>query len=475
MDLLINNCDKIEANNEPPKKIRKDRIRYDYDFLIDFCDKNNLKLIVDYKNERVNRDTKIKAQCINCDNVMVEKAFRELVKRKNFGCIDCSKIIAKERLISTNIKTYGCESIFQNKEIRDKIKNTNIKLYGVENPTQNKNIIKKMQQTNIARYGHANVSQNSKIREKIKNTIKKRYNCDHALQHPNFKRKMEQTNMKRYGFVHVMKNKKIKAMAEATNLKRYGFKHTVENPIIKEKIRNSNIKRYGYTNAMKNKKIREKVEATNLLRYGYKNATENEKVKNKIKETFLKNNVKEKIIATNLLKYGCKYGLQAEEIKRKIKETYIKNNVREKIIATNLLRYGYTHAMKNKFYAEKSLKNALKRKKYTFSSGRVDSVQGYENFGLDFLLKIENINEYDIITSRLYVPEIWWKDSLGKEHRYYIDIFIPLQKRGIEIKSTWTFEKDMENVLLKQQAFIDAGYTCEIWIFDKKGKRIKTC
>lgn len=99
-------------------------------------------------------------------------------------------------------------------------------------------------------------------------------------------------------------------------------------------------------------------------------------------------------------------------------------------------------------------------------------IQGYEHFGLNNLLNGENIDKNDIITSRSKVPEVWWIDMNGKTHRYYIDIFIKSQNRGVEIKSNWTYESDQENVLLKRKAFIEAGYKCDIWVFDNKGKRI---
>jgi hypothetical protein len=80
--------------------------------------------------------------------------------------------------------------------------------------------------------------------------------------------------------------------------------------------------------------------------------------------------------------------------------------------------------------AAKSSKNAYKPRFYPLPSGKIIQYQGYENFALDELIKIEIIDEDDIATDRRDVPEIWYKDENGKKHRYYTDILIKSQNRG---------------------------------------------
>ena len=56
--------------------------------------------------------------------------------------------------------------------------------------------------------------------------------------------------------------------------------------------------------------------------------------------------------------------------------------------------------MKKSEVAEKELhNNSYKSKDYTFPSGRIEKIQGYEHFMLNDLLK-ENISEDDIIVKR---------------------------------------------------------------------------
>ncbi len=168
--------------------------------------------------------------------------------------------------------------------------------------------------------------------------------------------------------------------------------------------------------------------------------------------------VRQKKKNASLIKFGCEYPCQNEEVKQKIK-------------ATNLIKFGCACPMQNSEIAEKASKNSYKIKDYTYPSGRIDKVQGYEPFAIDELLKRECIEEDDIVTSRINVPIIWYTDAINKLHRYYVDIFILSQNRCIEVKSTWTAEKKKDSIFLKQNAVRDAGYVCEIWVYDGKKKK----
>jgi hypothetical protein len=167
---------------------------------------------------------------------------------------------------------------------------------------------------------------------------------------------------------------------------------------------------------------------------------------------------KEKIKLTCLEKYGVEYPLQNEEIKNKIKQTC-------------LAKYGVEHPSQDPNISEKQSKNAYKSKVYTFPSGRIEKIQGYENFMIDELLE-NNILEDEICVSRKNVPEIWFINSKGKKSRYFIDCFIRSENKCIEVKSKWTLKK--EDVFLKHQAVKDAGFDSEIWVYDKKGNKIET-
>ena len=428
------------------KPSRVKSVRYNYKYLQQFCAENSITLKKEYNN--VNRDTPIIAKCIElgCENLMVKKSFRELVNNKNFGCIGCSKKIKQQKTKDTNMERYGFTTPMQNEMVKQKLKDTNMEKYGCENPFQNEMIKQKMKETNMKKLGCEYSSQNDGVKQKMKETNMKRLGCEYPLQNDGVKQKSKETNMKKLGCEYPSQNEMVKQKMKDTNIEKYGCKHPLQNEEVKQKVFFTNTEKYGFANPMQNEEVKQKVKDTNMERYGYGCSFQNEEVKQKVKDT-------------NMERYGSIYPMQNEEVKQKGRETNIKI-------------YGYPHPMQNSEFADKVSKNAYKSKNYVYPSGKIDRVQGYEHLALNELLD-EGIDENDIITLRSKVPEIWYKDITGKSHRYYVDIYILSQNKCIEAKSTWTAEKKNDNIFLKQQAVIDAGYKCEIWVYNNKG--VKVC
>ena len=93
-----------------------------------------------------------------------------------------------------------------------------------------------------------------------------------------------------------------------------------------------------------------------------------------------------------------------------------------------------------------------------------DDILSYQGtYELDFIktCKIYNIN---IINSS---HRILYNTTDGKKHYYYPDFYIKELNLIIEIKSNYTYEKDLEVNILKQQATINNGFDY-IFIIDKK-------
>ena len=229
---------------------------------------------------------------------------------------------------------------------------------------------------------------------------------------------------------------------------KYGVEYCLQSEDIKEKIKITNLEKYGVNYGFQNEDIKEKIRITNLEKYGVENVFQRQDIKDNIKQT-------------NLKKYNVEYASQCESVKEKIKQTSLK-------------KYGVEHPSQNKEIMEKMNKNSYKSKEYTFPSGKIINIQGYENYALNDLLEKENINEEDIVTGCMNVPLIWYIDKSGKTHRHYVDIYIPLQNKCIEVKSTWTFTKQKEVVFLKQNSAKELGYLYEIWVYDNKGNIIET-
>ena len=422
---------------------REGRQLYNKDFLESYCRVKEVVLIGEYDN--VNRDTRIKGKCtyMTCTEEF-SKTFRHLIKNGSL-CIKCSKIISNYKIRKTNLQRYGVEHSLQSKEVRDKGKKTNLQRYGVEHVGQSKEVRAKMRSTNLERYGVECNLQLSEIKEKIK-----------------------ETNLHRYGFEYPSQSKEVQDKVKKTNLQRYGVENPLKSLEIKDKIKETNLQRYGVENPFSNIVIKDKIKETNLERYGVENPSQSLEIKDKKKDTNLKNrgvyhnmkskDVRDKVKLSCLKRYGVEYCLQSEEVK-------------EKSRITNLQRYGVEYPVQNPEILDKILKSAFSLKDYTLPSESVIKIQGYEHFALDELLQI--YTEEDIVTGVTNVPRITYTDSEGKKHYHTPDIYIKSENRIIEVKSTWTFEKKEDNVLLKQTFAKQEGYHYEIWVYNAKGTKVE--
>jgi hypothetical protein len=291
------------------------------------------------------------------------------------------------------------------------------------------------------------VSIRSEIQEGVKK-FRKNPMVEMCKDIPNIdmKRKFRETNMEKYGVEYPCQNPGINKKREATNMRIYGVKSTLQHQDVKEKIKNTNLGRYGVENPSQNQDVKEKIKNTNLGRYGVESPLQNQDVKEKIKSTIME-------------RYGVENVSQNLEVKKRKQETSLNN-------------FGVEHPMHNAEVSERASHNAYKAYDYTFPSGRIERIQGYEKFGINDLLS-QGIKEDDIVTKRTEVPICSYYDNEGKEHVYYVDILIKFKNMCVEVKSTWTMEKKKEEVLMKQKALQDLGYVCEIWIYDAKGERLK--
>ena len=137
----------------------------------------------------------------------------------------------------------------------------------------------------------------------------------------------------------------------------------------------------------------------------------------------------------------------------------------EKIRQSIKAQHGVEYSLQVPELNDKATFKGLKYKKYIGPSGKIYNCQGYEPYGLD-LLFIEYKDE-DIITAKKKVPEIWWVDGDGQEHRYYVDIYIPKEKRMIEVKSDYRYKMDKEKLEFVWRTCVEQGYNYEVWIFNK--------
>jgi hypothetical protein len=233
---------------------------------------------------------------------------------------------------------------------------------------------------------------------------------------------------------------------EATCLEKYGATNPAKNTTIQKKITNTTLAKYGVTHSSKDKTIRKKKIDTNMKKFG-------------VPFPMMNAEVRETRRANNLKRYGVKNISQLP-------------TTREKVKNTNLSKYGVEYVSQNREIHEKAMRRRCKT--YTFPSGNMYKVQGYEPVALDKLLA-EGYTESQIqLTNRPSIKYFWSSsDGYGddKWHIYHPDIFLPEENRLIEVKSSWTYDgcgknkKLLSNNLAKKEGAILAGYSFDFMIF----------
>ena len=127
------------------------------------------------------------------------------------------------------------------------------------------------------------------------------------------------------------------------------------------------------------------------------------------------------------------------------------------------MRYGYP-------YRASSSVNYANRKSYIFPSGTMIKINGYEKYCLDTLIQ-SGLTEEDILNGYKLLPAIDYVYN-GKSYRYFPSIYIPSQKRLIEVNSEYAYTSDMERIYTKLLASHLLGYQVELWVYDKTGKHL---
>jgi len=282
--------------------------------------------------------------------------------------------------------------------------------------------------------------------------------------------KTQNTCLERYGVTTTLKSKNVIEKIKHTLLEKYGVLSPLQSSTIKDKFKNTCLNKFGVINPTLNKEIREKVKNTCLQRYGCENPFQSMEIRDKIKKF-------------NNEKYGVECNSKSQILKDKYKDTCLKkygvdshtklDSIKNKIKQTNMTKYGYENVMHNSDIMEKASKNAYKKKEYIFSSDRIEIIQGYENYALDDLIN-NNICVSDIVVGPQNVPIIWYLDKNDKKHRHYVDIYVTSLNKCIEVKSKWTFNKNQDIVLKKQEEGKKLGFNYEIWIYDSNGNKITT-
>ena len=199
------------------------------------------------------------------------------------------------------------------------------------------------------------------------------------------------------------------------------------------------------------KDIEDRKKKTCLERYGSEYVVNSQYTREKTKEKIGVD------YAWKLENYGdiCKEGYKKHHDG---KEYRVSKETKEKIIKTKLEKYGSL------------LVPMYHYKTFAFPSGRTCYVQGYEDLAIIELLKTHD--ESDIIVERKHIEDeigsFYYLDNNNEKHIYYPDIYIKSEKKVIEVKSKYVFNKHTDINYLKKKSVIERGYDFNFYIIEKQ-------
>lgn len=223
---------------------------------------------------------------------------------------------------------------------------------------------------------------------------------------------------------------------------------------IQQKRKNTNLKIYGVDIASKLSSTIEIMKKTNLEKYGVEYAIQNDDVKLKRRLTCIEkwggvgwesDILYNKMKQSNFEKYGVEYYSTTDE-------WY------DKCVQTCMQKYGEKWISNVDEINAQQQCGGYSRKYFSMPSGKMVNVQGYEDKALIILL--EKYEEPDIVMGISEIIKhtgIIHYNFLDKRHRYYPDIFIKSENMIIEVKSSYTFNFEIEKNILKRAACIDLG------------------
>ncbi len=221
------------------------KIRYNFKYLQNYCNQNNIELLKDYSNETITIHSKIYCKCLTSQcKTFINKVFRYILESGAY-CKKCARKNGYIKLKETTFKRYGVEYASQAKEIKEKVKETNIKKFGVPCALQSKEVREKSNKTIKLKYGVDNVSQNNEIKEKKKETCFKNFGVECSFYSLETQEKIKQSYINNYGVDNPFKSEEIKEQIKETNIKKFGVENPMQSKELQLKAQETNLKNYG--------------------------------------------------------------------------------------------------------------------------------------------------------------------------------------------------------------------------------------
>jgi hypothetical protein len=227
---------------------------YNYQKLQQFSYENNISLINDYSNIKLNKTSDIIGHCKTnlCINIF-NKKFVELIKTNGY-CRDCTYNNAKLKRKETCLEKYGVESVMQDDNF--KYKCNKVTKY-------NYTFLQKFLQENDIRilkdYSKERLFANYKLEFLCTNT-----KCSEIVYREFYKLIQNRTLCVRCSRINA------KEIRKQTNIKMTGCENFFQSDDVKEKIKNTNLEKYGVEYCIQNSEIAKKVLSSGVRFKEYK-------------------------------------------------------------------------------------------------------------------------------------------------------------------------------------------------------------
>lgn len=163
-------------------------------------------------------------ECLNCGKV-IQNANTKVALKLRLEKLGYSRFMLCR---SCSVKLGRSERTEEDKQAAlEKRKQTNLKKYGVENPFQNKERIKQLRKEKL---GVENVSQLDSVKEKKKQKSLQKFGTENPAQSEIVKAKIKTTNLEKWGVESVLANEVIKEKIRQTNREKYGHDYHTQTP-----------------------------------------------------------------------------------------------------------------------------------------------------------------------------------------------------------------------------------------------------
>ena len=151
------------------------------------------------------------------------------------------------------------------------------------------------------------------------------------------------------------------------------------------------------------------------------------------------------------------------EVKEKLRNSNLGKHISSKEHRQKLSQ-SQINSGKNYFINNCGLVNGYKYKSYTFPNGRVERVQGYEPYTLNYLLS-SSIDCDNIKVKSSEKPVIFYNWS-GSLHRYFPDCYLTDSNTIVETKSQWTWEFQKDKNMSKISGSLNSGYNVRMLVWE---------